>query len=491
MVETSHTIESQSNQVNQNPIPSPKWWAMLGIGMGVLMFALDVYIVNIALPIIVKSLHTNFATIQWVILSYLLILTVMVLGAGRLGDMWNKKWLYISGLIVFSISSLLCGLAPTVGFLIAFRVFQGLGAVFMSALGPAIITEVFPKEERGRALGIIGGVFLLGIALGPTVGGLLISVGSWRLIFLVNVPLGIIASLIVALVVPASAAKETKSFDTLGAMMMTITLTCFAVGMTWGQHQGFNSPQTLILLVLAAMALACFLVVETRVTNPMLDLKLFNNLELSLGLLLSSMAYVVIASVIFILPFFLELVKDYPTQEVGLLLAVSPMIAGVMAPISGTLSDRFGPRIISLIGLFLMASGCLAISTFDTELTVWGFIIRILPYGLGLGMFISPNNSAVLGTASQDQLGVASGLLSLSRTLGQSVGLPVVGALFSTIAIASTGFSANMDITNAPVEALVAAVQITFRIAAPLVMISAIIAAFLWWRSQNKEKISS
>ncbi|WP_242057108.1 MFS transporter, partial [Planktothrix sp. FACHB-1355] len=203
MVEILQSPDKESNELAQTPSASGKWGAMLGAGIGWFMFGLQLYLVNIALPVMVKALDTNFATIQWTLLSYVLMLTVMVLGAARLGDMYNKKWLYLGGVIMFTIGCLLCGLAPTVEFLIAFRALQGLGAVFISALPVAIVTEAFPQQERGWALGILNGVFTLGIALGPAIGGLLLALGNWRLIFLVNVPIGMIASLIVALFVPS------------------------------------------------------------------------------------------------------------------------------------------------------------------------------------------------------------------------------------------------------------------------------------------------
>src|ERR671933_1238121 len=205
-----NSTRADSSGTLPNPSPQAKWWAMLGIGLGVLMFTLDTSIVNIALPTLVKQLNTSFATIQWVVLSYLLIVTALVLGAARLGDMLGKKRLYLIGLIIFTISSLLCGLAPDVGWLIGFRALQGLGAVFISALGAAIITEVFPDSERGRALGIIGAVVSLGVALGPTVGGLLIGIAGWRTIFWVNLPICIFATLIILRFVPSSVGCGTK-----------------------------------------------------------------------------------------------------------------------------------------------------------------------------------------------------------------------------------------------------------------------------------------
>lgn len=454
---------------------------MLGIGLGVLMFTIDTSAVNIVLPTLVQTLHTSFTTIQWVVLSYLLVITALVLGAARLGDMFGKKRLYMGGLVVFTISSLLCSLAPDVGWLIGFRALQGLGAVMISALGAAIITEVFPDSERGRALGIIGAVVSLGVALGPTVGGLLIGIAGWRTIFWVNVPIGIIASFIILRFVPSSGGRAAKqSFDALGVLVMTITLTCFALGMTDGQNQGFGSGTTLTLLSSAAISLVGFIAIESRVKQPMLDLRIFRNLEFSLSLLMGFLVFIVIAGVIFILPFFLELVKHYPTQRVGLLLAVSPVLGGIVAPASGSLSDRFGSRIISLIGLVLMVIGCLSLSTVDAQLTELGYIVRVAPFGLGLGMFQSPNNSAIMGGVLREKLGIASGLLSLTRTLGQTAGLPLLGALFASLTLSRANLAQHSNVTTAPADALVYGVQGAFHMAALILGAAAILTAIVW-----------
>ncbi|HTL89941.1 MAG TPA: MFS transporter, partial [Leptolyngbya sp.] len=274
----------------ENPQHSPdrppaKWWAMLGVGLGVLMFTLDTSIVNIALPTLVQVFKTSFATIQWVVLSYLLVVTAFVLGAARLGDMLGKKKLYLGGLAVFTISSLLCGLAPSVGWLIAFRALQGLGAVMISALGAAIVTEVFPSSERGKALGIIGAIVSLGIALGPTVGGGLIALSDWRMIFLVNVPIGIFASFIVWRYVPSSPYRNpNQSFDFWGAIVLSLVLIAFALGMTQGQDAGFAQPLTLGLLAIAVLGTGLFLKLEQRMAQPMLNLQLFRDLQFSLSL---------------------------------------------------------------------------------------------------------------------------------------------------------------------------------------------------------------
>ncbi|MDZ8065494.1 MAG: DHA2 family efflux MFS transporter permease subunit [Nostoc sp. DedQUE08] len=455
---------------------SQKNWVLLGVGLGVFMSTLDVGIINVALPTLVQAFGTSFPTTQWAVLSYQLVSSGLVLGATRLGDMWGKKSLYQGGLVLFTFSSLLCGFAPSIEWLIGFRALQGLGAVFISGLGLAIITEVFPSSERGRAVGIIGSVVSLGIAFGPSAGGLLLSWSGWHSIFFINVPLGIIASFLIARVVPPSARIEGKQkFDFLGAILALLTLGSFGLGMTLGQSQGFSSINTLILLAIATVSFITFLVVEAILKQPLLELKLFRNLQLSMGLLSGWLAFIVIGGSLLIVPFFLESVKHYPTVKVGLLLAVSPVLSGLIAPLAGILSDRFGARLISSIGLGLMIGGCLGISTFDAQITELGYVSRYFIYGIGLGLFQSPNNSTVMGSVPRERLGIASGLLSLSRTSGNTVGVSLIGAVFGAL-IAS--MSAGADVSVAPPDAIVAGFQGTFRFAA-LILCGAAVASVL------------
>lgn len=479
--------KQESSQVKQKTQVSSKWWTILGVSIGVFIFSLDVYIVNLALPIMVESLHTTFANSQWVVLSYLLAISIFVLSASKLGDMWSKKKLYIIGMIVFTISSLLCGLAPNIGFLIAFRAIQGVGAAFISGLGTAMIVEAFPVEERGLGLGIRAGVFGLGMMLEPTIGGILISIGDWPLIFFINVPIGILGILIVAYFVPASIVNGGKQqFNVIGTIVLTFMLTCFILGITLLEEHNYDLNIILVLLFLSMISLAFLVLIEMRTLNPILDWKIFKSLDLSLGLGLRFIGNFVIAGAIFILPFFFKLVKQYPINKSGLLLAIPPIIIVLIAPIAGILSDRFGSRIISLTGLILMAIGCFLISTFNAELTIINYMIAIIPYGLGIGMFQSPNNSAIMGAAPQDSLGITSGLLSLSRILGQTIGVPLVGAIFSFVTLKNTQLITNINVMNAPIESLVLGTQITFRFITILLVISTVFAICLWWVEQKK-----
>jgi EmrB/QacA subfamily drug resistance transporter len=473
----NHQPEQQHLDPDLHNRSVDKWRVMPGIGLGVLMYTIDTSIVNIALPTLVVDLHADFATVQWVGLSYVLVVTSLVLGAARLGDMFGKKPLYLGGLIVFTISSLLCGLAPSISVLIGARALQGLGAVMISALGAAIIVEVFPTAERGKALGIIGAVVSLGIALGPSIGGVLIGIAGWRSIFLVNIPIGILASFVVNKYVPDSPNNiQQQRFDFWGSLAISVVLVCFSIGMTEGQRYGFTSLLPLGLFVLSAIGLVGFIALENRVNQPMLDFNLFRSQTFSLSLLTGWLVFMALGGSSLLIPFFLQLVIHYPIAHIGLLMAITPIVGGLVSPLAGNLSDRFGTRSIMLIGLILMTIGSLAVSTLDAQMRDLDYILRVIPMGLGWGIFQSPNNGAILGAVPPQRLGIASGLLSLTRTLGQTTGLPLFAAIFAAIALG--GNNVNLDL--APPEAILRGFQQTFHIAAVFLAIAAALTVLLW-----------
>jgi hypothetical protein len=277
--------------------------------------------------------------------------------------------------------------------------------------------------------------------------------------------------------------KRQQKFDLFGMLIMAITLVCFSLSMTFVQTEGFSSKITLTWLAFAAIGFMSFLVVEYSVSEPMLDLKIFQDLQLSLGLLLSVIVYSFIAGIMFIIPFFLQFVKQYSSFEIGCLLSTSPILGGLISPISGILCDHFKSSTIRLIGLLFIAGGCLAISTFNEDLTILGYILRIAPYGLGTGIFISSNISAVMGAMTQERLGITSSLLSLSRNLGQTIGLLTMGTLFSSLTLRQSNFSMQIDLTTAPIESLIIGVQTTFHWAAILLIIAVILGAFSCWKA--------
>ena len=478
-------------QKDHMPSYEKKWGAMLAIGLGVFMGSLDMSIVNVSLPTLVEQLNTKFATVQWVMLGYVLVITATMLGAARLSDMVERKNLYNWGVVVFTLGSLLCGLSPNIEYLIAFRVLQGCGGVVMQAIGAVIIVEAFPPYERGRALGIMGSIVSIGISLGPAVGGLLIGLISWRWIFFVKVPIGIIALLAGLQFLRKMPPRQmNQSFDIFGALILLITLCCFALGMTFGQNQGFGHSLVRQLLGMSVAGILFFIIIESRVKEPMVDFSLFRNKLFSANLLMSFLAFVTLSGV-FLMPFFLQFVKHYSPQQIGLLMMITPVSMGIIAPLSGMLSDRFGTRIIGLIGILVIGLGALSISTLNSDVGVFGYLLRTFPLGIGIGIFQSPNNSAVMGAAPPERLGVASGLLALSRSLGQTAGIPTMGAVFTTALISSASLSTLADIMTVPAQALVSGLTTTYRLGAGVIFAATLVVVmvFLFERIRNAASI--
>lgn len=462
-----------------------RWLGLAGVCTGVFMFTLDASIVNVAMPTLVQAFGTTFSTVQWVVLAYLLIATALVMAAARLGDLYGRKRAYLFGLAVFTFGSLLCGLSPSVGWLIACRALQGLGAVFVSALGAAILGEMFPPQERGRAMGMIGSAVLLGVAIGPSVGGLIITFAGWRWMFLVNIPVGLAAIAVVYRFVPALPGRPASSaFDWGGTLIAGVMLSSFALGLTWGQRDGFGTPLVLGLLATFGVSLLAFIASESRAAAPILDLSLFRNRPFASGLLMANLAFLVLGGTGFLLPFFLEGVAHYPTAKVGLLLAISPVIGGVVAPFGGALADRLGPRWVAIAGLTLVALGCLSFVTVDERITVLGYALRVAPLGVGMGLFNAANNTIVLNAVAREQLSIASALLSLMRTLGQTTGVPLIATVFSLAALGHAGSGQHPALLTLSADALVRGTHWAFLVGGLILLAGAAVGAREAWRQR-------
>jgi EmrB/QacA subfamily drug resistance transporter len=403
---------------------------------------------------------------------------------GRLADMIGKKPIYMTGFIVFTVGSGLCGLSPSIYWLIGFRVLQGLGAAMVMALGMAIVTESFPRSERGKALGISGAIVSVGIVLGPTLGGMIIDALSWHWIFFVNLPIGALGIILVARFVPALKPRGGQRFDLVGATTLFVSLLALLLALTLGQREGFGDARVLVLFAVWAAFLVLFIRVELRTTQPMIDLRLFRNPLFSVSLVTAVLIFIAMAGAIVLMPFFLEGVLGYAPRNVGLLMAVVPIGLGVTAPISGALSDRYGSRPMTVMGLASLTVGYLAVRTLSTDTTALGYVLRFAPVGIGIGMFQSPNNSAIMGTAPPDRLGVASGLLAISRTLGQTTGIATLGALWAARVGAYGGAGYRADATAAPPQVQVAALQDTFLVVVLLILTA--LGMAVWAFSQER-----
>lgn len=463
------------------PQKANKWTVMATVGMGIFLATIDGSIVNIALPTLRDDLNTTFAATQWVVLAYLLTLATLLLSVGRLADIVGKKRIYVAGFVVFTAGSVLCGLSPDVGWLIAMRVVQALGAAMIFSLGPAILTEAFPSSERGRALGISGMIVSLGIITGPTLGGIILGSLSWHWIFFVNLPVGIVGTWLAWRSIPVSAPRGGQTFDVPGAATLFVSLLTLLLALTLGQGRGFGEPLILALFAVALITFVLFLWIEGRVAQPMVDLRLFRNALFSANLTMGMLTFMALSGVILLLPFYFEGVRGLTVQQTGLMLSILPVALGIASPISGSLSDRFGSRVISLIGLVLIVVGYVGLATLQTGTPAWAFALRIVPLGLGMGTFQSPNNSAIMGSAPRDRLGVVSGLLALTRNLGQTVGIAIFGALWAASVASSLGALPPGGAPDAPAAVQVTGMQITFAVAGALAGVALLLGVWSWW----------
>lgn len=412
---------------------STKWLAVVTVAIGVFLSTIDGSIVNVALPVMAREFGAPFYAIQWVVLAYLSTLVTLMMVAGRLADLRGKKPLYLLGFIVFTLGSVACGMAPNIGWLVAMRVVQATGAAFVMALGPAILLDVFPPSERGQALGIIGLMVSIGLISGPTLGGLILGTFRWQTIFFVNLPFGVVGSILLQLVIPKSPKPSAQPFDLLGALLLFVTLLSFLLAVTLGPRTAFRAPYLPGLLVLALVAGFGFVKTELSRAQPLVELRIFRDVGLRLNVITGAMTFFASAGLVFLVPFFLQDLQGRSPSEAGVLLVVSPLVMGLVAPLAGRLSDRIGTRPLTLAGLGFVTVGYLLLGTLELDTSGLGFVARVVFLGLGMGVFQSPNNSAIMGAVARDKVGVASALLSLTRTLGQTTGIAVGGALFAVL----------------------------------------------------------
>ncbi|HZJ47406.1 MAG TPA: DHA2 family efflux MFS transporter permease subunit, partial [Acidimicrobiia bacterium] len=415
--------------------------------------------------------------------AYLLTQTTLTLGFGRLGDMIGKKPIFTAGFGIFTIGSVLAGLSPTIGFLIAARVVQAFGAAMIFALGFAITTESFPPSERGKALGINGTTVSLGIMAGPIIGGIILEAMDWRWIFFVNLPIGIIGTITALKFVPNTKPKGKQRFDFAGAGSFFIGLLTFLLGLTLGQGVGFTDPRVLVLFAVSVATLIAFVLIERRVAQPMVNLGLFESRDLTVNLITGFVAFFALSGMIFLVPFYLTDVIGLSPREIGFALGAIPISMGIVAPMSGTLSDRIGSRPVTVAGLALMTIAYgIAAFWLEGATTVVVIVIVGLVVGLGMGIFQSPNNSAILGSVPHDQLGVTSGMLTINRTTASVTGIAILGALWAARTAVYAGAG---EVEDAPAAAQAAGLSDTMILAAVLVGFALLLG--LWaWRSRQR-----
>ncbi|GJF31665.1 MFS transporter [Kitasatospora sp. NE20-6] len=449
--------------------PSPGW-ALAALALAVLLPSLGTSIANVGLPTLAEAFGASFPEVQWVVLAYLLAVTTLVVGAGRLGDLTGRRRLLLAGILLFTVASVLCGLAPTLPLLIAARAVQGLGAAVMTALTMAFVGEAVPAARTGRAMGLLGTVSAVGTALGPSLGGVLISGPGWRAVFLVNAPLGLLALVLAHRHLPADPrrpAGRTPGFDHPGTLLLALTLGAYALAMTTGSGGG---PLGAALLLAAAVGAVLFVRTETRAASPLVRPAVLRDPVLLRCLVPSALVSAVMMATLVVGPFHLSRALGLDAALVGLASSAGPLVAALTGVPAGRVADRFGTRRTTAAGLIAMTAGSLALTVVPTSFGITGYLVPLAVVTAGYAVFQTANTTAVMTGAPADGRGVVSGLLTLSRNLGLVTGASAMGAVF---ALASG--PAGLD-TAAP-GAVATGTRVTFAVAAGLLAVALAVAA--------------
>lgn len=399
--------------------PNYKWGVLAIMTLGVLMVSIDLTIVILALPDIMEELHSNLIRIIWVLMAYIFMSTVLLLALGRVADIYGRVRLYNLGFALFTVGSALCGYSGTDWQLIGSRVFQGTGGALMLVNSWAILTETFPPNQRGMAMGINSMVFGAGGIVGPVLGGLILSFASWRWIFFINIPIGVIGTIAGYLYIRELTRRRTgESLDVLGAAVFTISLLALLLALTQSIEMGVTSSLILVLFALFLAGLLFFLVWEKRSPCPALDLRLFANRLYTFSVLAASFQSLAIFAVQFLVIFYLQAVKDQSPLSAALHLLPMPLGLMVLGPISGRISDKIGARLPATLGVLLQALGVYWLSTVTMNSEYLHVAVGLGLTGIGGGLFFSPNTSAAMGAAERTRLGVAAATLSTLRNTG-------------------------------------------------------------------------
>ncbi len=436
-----------------------------------LLSSLGTSIANVGLPTLAEAFGASFGEVQWIVLAYLLAITSLIVGVGRLGDLVGRRRLLLAGIALFTAASALSGAAATLWLLVAARATQGLGAAVMMALAMALVGTTVPKARTGSAMGLLGTMSAVGTALGPSLGGVLIAGPGWRAIFLAGVPLGVLAFFLAHRHLPADRpglAGEQAGFDHLGTLLLALTLAAYGLAMTAG-HGRFG-PINLGLLLAAGLGAGLFLLAQAKAASPLIRLAMLRERGLGASLAMSALVATVMMATLVVGPFYLAHGLGLGAALVGATLSAGPLVAALAGVPAGRLVDRFGAQRATMAGLAAAAAGCLALALLPATCSVSGYVGPIVVVTAGYALFQTANNTAVMADVQADRRGVVAGMLNLARNLGLITGTAAMGALFAKAA-------GTADIATARPEAIAAAMRTTLAVGAGLVVLALAIAA--------------
>jgi EmrB/QacA subfamily drug resistance transporter len=439
-------------------------WILVSLSLSMLLSSLGTSIANVGLPTLAQALNTSFQAVQWVVIAYLLAITTSIIALGRLGDRLGRRRLLLAGIALFTLASALCAVAPNIGLLFAARIVQGLGAAVMMAMTMALVGETLGKDNTGRAMGMLGTMSAIGTALGPSLGGALIFGFGWRAMFLINLPVGLLAFILAYRYLPTPAQapqKERARFDYPGTLLLGLTLASYALSMTLGR--GDFGWLNLLLLLGAALGIGLFIWLENGTASPLIHLTLFRQPGLSAGLMMSLLVMAVMMTTLVVGPFYLTHGLGLAVAQAGLAMSAGPITAAVVGVPAGRLVDKLGAQKMTAVGLVILATGAGVMSMMSIRQGILGYVAPLCVITLGYALFQVANNTALLKDASPERRGLISGMINLSRNLGLITGASAMGALFM--------FTSNTaDINAAGAAAVTAGMRFTYGAAALLAL---------------------
>ncbi|HWT08902.1 MAG TPA: MFS transporter [Roseomonas sp.] len=441
---------------------------LASLALAMLLASLGSSIANVGLPTLAQAFGASFQQVQWVILAYLLAITTLVVGAGRLGDIEGRRRLLLAGMALFTLGSLLAGLAPALGWLVAARAIQGSGAALMMGLTLSLVGDAVAKEKTGSAMGLLGSMSAIGTALGPSLGGWLIGGLGWRSSFLVLVPLGAATLAAAWRSLPADrpARREgAPAFDAAGMLLLAVTLGAYTLSMTVGR--GAAGVLNLLLLVAAVVGLGALRAVERRSPAPLLPAAMLRDPALRAGLATTALTATVMMATLVIGPFYLSQGLGLDATWLGLAMSVGPMVAAACGVPSGRLVDRLGTRVTTLCGLGGMTAGAAGLALLPASLGIAGYVAPLMVATAGYALFQAANTTGVMREVPSDRRGVVSGLLTLARNLGFVTGASLMGTIFAHAGRPGA----------APAEQALSGLQATFGVASVLLIAAIAIAA--------------
>jgi EmrB/QacA subfamily drug resistance transporter len=410
-----------------------KWWTLAAVSFGLFMIMLDNTIVNVALPSIQSSLHLKISELEWVVTGYALTFGALMLTGGKLADLMGRRFVFVIGLAIFTLSSLGCGLANSATLLIAARVVQGLGAALMNPSTLSIITVTFPPRQRGTAIGIWAGISALALAIGPLVGGLITEHINWNWIFFINVPVGAVAiAAAYAFIDESRDTSHEQRPDVPGLVTSALGLFALSYAFIEANTYGWTSGRILVAFIVAAMSLATFLLLERHQRLPMLDLSLFRNVGFAGANSVMLLVGLAMFGVFFYVSLYLQQILGYSPTQAGASFLPWTLLIIIIAPQAGRLSDRIGPRPLVASGMVLVAGSLFLFSRVGVHESFWALLPAMILGGLGMSLAMAPTTAAAMSSVRPDKAGVGSAVLNSMRQVGGSLGIAVMGAIVAS-----------------------------------------------------------